>query len=364
MSLLANQITIAVTVYNRRQFIKQSIASALNQSVPVRVIVVEDCGPDATLESFVRDEFGLRIEYIRNSRRRGLFGNWNACLDYCQTEWISILHDDDFLAPEFIEAMIELETASPGCALYLGRTLHVNRNGEILPEQDNRTVPSRWIKRDLMDILYLPFCFAGHLFRVADARAVGGFRESSFMCGDWEMWAKLMASGGAAQSSRVVAFNRNHEGWDRGSNEATRSGRHLPTTIAQHKRILALMGRRCASQSWVGSARCADLDAAARRPYIVDGPKTELPAGRSEALKFDRMGWQRRSPMSTRFLLRYGKSLSPRLLRYHVRLLLLSPAPRWDYAVFQQLTRIFGLPFVRYTSALWNRLSLLKKEQP
>jgi glycosyltransferase involved in cell wall biosynthesis len=327
MTLLANQITIAVTVYNRRQFIKQSIASALNQSVPVRVLVVEDCGPDATLESFVRDEFGPRIEYIRNSRRRGLFGNWNACLDYCQTEWISILHDDDFLAPEFIEAMIELETASPGCSLYLGRTLHVNINGEILPEQDSRTVPGRWIKRDLMDILYLPFCFAGHLFRVSDARAVGGFRESSFMCGDWEMWAKLMASGGAAQSSRVVAFNRNHEGWDRGSNEAARSGRHLPTTIAQHKRILALMGR-------------------------------------SDAVKFDRKGWQRRSPMSTRFLLRYGKSLSPRLLRYHVGLLLLSPAPRWQYAVFQQLTRIFGLPFVRYASALWNRLSLSKKEQP
>jgi glycosyltransferase involved in cell wall biosynthesis len=320
MSLLANQITIAVTVYSRRQFIKQAVASALNQSIAVRVVVVEDCGPDPAMESYVKDEFGPRIEYIKNPRRRGLFGNWNACLERCQTQWISILHDDDFLAPEFIEAMIELETKAPGCALYLGRTLSVNERGEPTPEQDGRTVSGRWMRRELRDILYLPFNFPGHLFRVSDARSVGGFRETSFMCGDWEMWAKLMACGGAAQSSRVVAFSRSHEGWDRGSNQAVRSGRHLPTTIAQHKRILALLGK-------------------------------------SGALKFDRMEWQRRSPMSTRFLLRYGQTLSPRLLRYHVRLLLLSRPPHWRYALFQKLTRIGGVGFVRLASKLWRRMN-------
>jgi glycosyltransferase involved in cell wall biosynthesis len=321
------QITIAITVYNRRQYLKQAISSALAQTIPVRVMVVEDCGPDPSLQSFVKSEFGARIEYVRNPKRRGLFGNWNACLELCQTEWITILHDDDFLAPEFIEAIIELETEAPGCALYLGRTLVVNERGEPAPEQDSRTVPGRWMKRELMDILYLPFWFAGHLFRVSDATAVGGFRATSFMCGDREMWANLIALGGAAQSSRVVAFNRGHEGWDRGSIQAARSGRHIPTTIAQHKRILALMPR-------------------------------------SKALKFDRIGWQRRSPMSTRFLLRYGGTLSPRLLRYHVRLLLLSPAPHWRYAVFQHLTRMFGPGFVRCASALWNRRSMPKKEQP
>ena len=317
MSLVANQITIAITVYSRRQFIKQAVASALNQTVPVRVVVVEDCGPDPTLESFVKDEFGPRIEYFINSKRRGLFGNWNACLEHCRTKWITILHDDDFLAPEFIEAMIELETESPGCALYLGRTLNVNERGEPTPQQDGRTVSGRWMRRDLRDILYLPFCFAGHLFRVSDARAVGGFRATSFMCGDWEMWAKLMACGGAAQSSRVVAFNRSHEGWDRGSIHAARSGRHLPTTIAQHKRILALLAE-------------------------------------NEMSRFDRMEWQRRSPMSTRFLLRYGQTLSSRLLRYHVGLLLLSPAPHWRYAVYQKCARVGGTGFVRLSSTLWN----------
>jgi hypothetical protein len=64
------------------------------------------------------------------------------------------------------------------------------------------------------------------------------------------------------------------------------------------------------------------------------------------------------------FLLRYGASLSPRLLRYHVRLLLLSPAPHWRYALFQQIARIGGAGFVRSASTLWNLFSRLKKEQP
>jgi glycosyltransferase involved in cell wall biosynthesis len=311
------QITIAITVYNRRQYVKQAIASALDQTVPVRVIVVEDCGPDPSLQAFVKSEFGTRIEYVRNPKRRGLFGNWNACLDLCQTEWITILHDDDFLAPEFIEAMVELEKESPGCALYFGTTLIVNEHGEAIPEQDSRTVSGRWMKRGLTDILYLPFCFAGHLFRVSDARAVGGFRETSFMCGDWEMWANLIALGGSAQSSRVVAFNRSHEGWDRGSNQVSRSGRHIPTTMVQHKRVLAL-----------------------------------LPVG--SKIRFDRVAYHRENPLSTRFLLRYGASLSPRLLRHHVGLLCLSRAPNFGYALFQSLARLGGVPFVRTASKVWN----------
>jgi glycosyltransferase involved in cell wall biosynthesis len=320
MTLLANQITIAVTVYNRRQFIKQAVASALDQSVPVRVVVVEDCGPDATLESFVKQEFGSRIQYVRNPTRRGLFGNWNACLEICQTEWLTILHDDDFLAPKFIESMIELEKEAPGCALYLGRTLTVNQRGEPEPVQDSRTVSGRWMKRGLVDILYGPFWFAGHLFRVADAKAVGGFRATSFMCGDWEMWAKLVALGGAAQSSQIVAFNRNHEEWGRGTNQSGRTGRHFPTAVAQHKRILALMAK-------------------------------------GKPSKFDRLAWQQRQTMPTRYLFQYGHALSPRLLNYHVKLLLLSTPPHWRYAVYQWFVKVGGAGFVRCSSRFWNQLN-------
>jgi glycosyltransferase involved in cell wall biosynthesis len=319
MSVSANQITIAVPIYKRRQFVKQAVSSALDQSVPVRVMVVEDPGPDPTLESLVKGEFGPRIEYVKSPKWHGQFGNLNLCLDVCATEWISILHDDDYLAPGFVEAMIDLARHAPGEALYRGQTVFVDEHGQPTGEIPLRPVHGDWQRIGLRDIVYGPFPFPGQLFKVSTAKELGGFRESSCFCGDWEMWAKLIARGGAAETAIVVAYNRCHESWDRVTNAAVRNGRHISTTFVQQKRILAL-----------------------------------LPAG--SKIRFDRVAFQKQNPMSIRFLLRHGASLRPRLLAYHVRLLLLSRPPHWQYAVYQQCARIGGAGFVRLSSRLWNRL--------
>jgi glycosyltransferase involved in cell wall biosynthesis len=324
MSLLADQITIAVTVYNRRQYIKQAVASAVNQSIPVRVVVLEDCGPDPTLESFVKDEFGPKIEYIRNSRRRGLFGNWNACMDVCATEWLSILHDDDYLAPGFVESMIELADRAPGKALYFGRTIVVDERGKTLGENPIRPVNEDWHSVNLRDIVDgPPFSFPGQLFNVSAAKKVGGFRESSYYCGDWEMWAKLIAIGGATQSAKVSAFNRCHESLDKGTNAVIRNGRQIPATFVQQKRVFALLPE-------------------------------------DSKIRFDRVAYQSRHPVPVLFLLRYGASWRPRLLVYHLRLLLLSRPPHWPYAVYQWCARVGGTGFVRLSSKLWNRMRRTK----
>src|SRR2546425_5761935 len=114
MELAPEQITIAVTVFSRRDFVLEAIRSALEQTIPVKVIVVEDCGPDPGMQQFIVGEFGGRIEYFRNPRNRGLFDNWNACMEYCRTPWLSILHDDDLLHPWFIETMLTLTRQAPG----------------------------------------------------------------------------------------------------------------------------------------------------------------------------------------------------------------------------------------------------------
>jgi hypothetical protein len=285
------------------------------------VIVVEDCGPDPTLESFVKDEFGSRIAYIKNPRRRGLFGNWNACLERCQTEWITILHDDDLSGAGVYRGHDRVGKRIAGMRLVSWPNSHCERRwrthaGTRLPDGVGALDETRFKGYSLFSVF-----FAGHLFRVSDARAVGGFREASFMCGDWEMWAKLMAFGGAAQSSRVVAFNRSHEGWDRGSHQAVPE-REAPAhhVCIQHKRILALLGRE-----------------------------------QSTKIREDRHG-SGGLPMSTRFLLQNSQTLSPRLLRYHVRLLLLSRPPHWRYALFQKMTRVGGVGFVKLASKMWRRM--------
>ena len=320
MSVTADQITIAITVYNRREYLPQAIHSALNQTIPVRVMVLEDCGPDPTLQDFVRKEFGSRIEYVRNPRRRGLFGNWNACIDSCKTPWLSILHDDDYLAPQFVESMMELHCKAPSCALLFGQTSVVDPDGVPIPSLQRTPLTQPWKVVTLRDALYMtPFPFPGQIFRVDQARVVGGFREFSKYTGDWEMWARLIDICGSAETASLVAFNRQHTGWDRGTNIVVRSGWQYPASYVQHKRVLALLRRR------------------------------------GESAPFDRGAVIGRYALPTRFLLRFGAKLSPRLLAYHRRLLLMSRSQHLPYAVFQLAAWLFGTQFLRGASFAWKQ---------
>jgi glycosyltransferase involved in cell wall biosynthesis len=322
MSLSAADITIVVTVFNRRQYLKQAIASALNQTVPVRVMVVEDCGPDAEMQGFVCHEFGSRIEYLRNPTRRGLFDNWNGCLDYCRTPWLCILHDDDFLEPTFVESMIELSRQAPDCGLYFGQVTIVNESGQMLSTA-RPPLGASWRRAELAAMLdATDFPFAGILFKVVCARANGGFRKTSQFCGDFEMWCNITAHYGSAQTERNVSYSRSHEGIERGSTKIHINGRLRPLVFVQQKRIIHLLRQQ------------------------------------GKTVRFDRRRFLGSMPMAVSELLRRGWIWSPRLLRYHIELVRLSTAPSRRYAVFQTLSHVLGSPFVKAASWLVGHTGL------
>ncbi len=315
----AGGITIAVTVYDRRDYVLQAIESALAQRKSVKVLVVEDCGPDPGMRSFVEEHFSSRIQYHRNSSRRGLFGNWNVCLELCTTPWISILHDDDYLAPDFVDAMEELAEALPNRGAYFSSIIHVDDSNRLLPIPVRQLLgPFREIDpcalAHVNDVL-----FPGQLLRVDHARALGGFRETSQFCGDWEMWFKLAYHFGAAQTNRPVAFSRSHEGVERGTNRIVRTGRKHALDFIQAKRNLCLLRKT--------------------HPNAV----------------FDRRKMMQESPLPTRDLLQNAATMSPRLVRYNLSLLSLSHPPHWRYRAFQAVARLVGPRFVRALSTLQKK---------
>jgi hypothetical protein len=315
MELAPEHITIAVTVYSRREFVRDAIRSALDQTVPVKVMVVEDCGPDPTLRDFIVGEFGNRIEYIRNPRNRGLFDNWNACMEYCATPWISILHDDDLLRPHFVETMLALAKAAPQRALYFGQSARLEEDGKTYPP-----LPVSWTndRRDLDPIELADECFLlfpGQLLRIADARAVGGFRRMSFFTGDWDMWFKLALRFGAAQSAAEVSVVRSHEGADRGTSRVVRMGWKWALDNVQRKRNLAALQKE-----------------------------------KGITVPFDRTKLLRESPIPSRLLLRHARTFSRRMLAYNAWLLTHSRPPNARYAGLQWLVRLLGPRVLRIAS--------------
>ncbi len=306
MELRAEHITIAVTVYSRRDYVCDAIRSALNQTVPVKVIVVEDCGPDATLRDFILKKFGGRIEYFRNPVNRGLFDNWHACMEYCRTPWLSILHDDDMLHPNFVETMLALSHAAPKRAIYFGRAAFLEGQ-KILP-----LPPVAWSNgwRDLDPVEFADenaVLFPGQLFSIASAQTIGGFRTASYFTGDWDMWFRLALIFGAAQHSAEVALNRSHEGDDRGTSIVIRKGWKWALDNVQRKRNLALLRQE-----------------------------------KGIVVPFERAKLLRQSPIPSRLLLRYARGFSRRILFYNAWLFTHSRPPHWRYSALQWLARLLG----------------------
>lgn len=305
-TLSPKDITIAITVYDRRKYISQAITSALAQRCGegVQVIVVEDCGPDAGLRDAVSKEFGSRIAYHRNQRRRGLFDNWNACLELCTTDWLCILHDDDCLEPTFVESMIELAEAAPGRALYYGLGDAIDAAGASIVKHPT-FISFSWHEMPLEDwIQYDPVCFPAQLFNVAAARAVGGFRGTSRYTADWEMWFKLTLASGSAATNRVVATYREHHSIGRGTTAVDISGRKHAYVNMQRKRHIAMLRE-----------------------------KTPQP-------RFDRHMFYKEAPLPSRFILQHGYSFSPQMLRYNAGLLGVSSPPHFSYRLLQLLSRL------------------------
>jgi glycosyltransferase involved in cell wall biosynthesis len=318
--LRREDITIAITVYDRQTYIDQAIRSAIAQRCegPPEVIVVEDCSPDPTLQQCVINKFGSQIQYLRNPRRRGLFDNWNACIEACHTSWLCILHDDDFLEPTFVESMIELAQAAPDRALYYGLGDIVDSAGKAR-EVRPRSPSFAWHELDLGEwARYDPVCFPAQLFNVEAARAVGGFRPSSRYTADWEMWFKLALNYGAAATNRVVAKYREHHSSGRGTTTVDVAGDKYACVNMQRKR----------HYTWLR----------AKRPE----------------LRFDRPALFKESPLPSRFILQNGCTFSPRMLRYNAGLLLISTAPHFSYRLVQLFTMLFSWRGLRIASPIFN----------
>ena len=79
------KITTTIPLRNAEQFVQQTLESVASQTRrPERVVVLDNCSTDATPQ-IVQGFKGLPLEYIRNPRDLGPFGNFNRSADLTAT---------------------------------------------------------------------------------------------------------------------------------------------------------------------------------------------------------------------------------------------------------------------------------------
>ena len=98
-------VSILIPAYNAEKWIGYTLQSAVNQTWPVKeIIVVDDGSRDRTAE--VARGFASKNVKIVSTENRGLSGAVNNAYKLCQGEYIQELDADDLLSPDKIERQL------------------------------------------------------------------------------------------------------------------------------------------------------------------------------------------------------------------------------------------------------------------
>lgn len=106
-------ISVIVPIFKVEQYLKECVDSILAQTyAPLEIILVDDGSPDSC--PALCDEYAARFERVRvlHKANGGLSDARNVGIETARGEWLAFIDSDDFIAPDFIEALYQAAKAA------------------------------------------------------------------------------------------------------------------------------------------------------------------------------------------------------------------------------------------------------------
>lgn len=217
---MAPEWTIALPTFNGAAHLAATLQSVLQQTdARFELIVCDDASTDATLE-LVHKFCGNRaiIHLNTTGRPLGLAANWNRCMSLAKGQWLTILHQDDLLAPNFLafhrkivstQLDLGLLTGPAGMINEAGNEIHLADRSEFQwPESDFVCWPEHALSRVL--VTQNPIRCPATSFRRELGLKLGGFNSQWKYVVDWEFWHRLGQSAQVGLTGRILASQRWH----------------------------------------------------------------------------------------------------------------------------------------------------------
>lgn len=241
------RITIAIPTFNRADYLRLSMASALEQDFAgIRLLVLDNASTDHTAE-VVASFDDPRIDYRRNETNIGLFRNWNLALELNESEYLAMLPCDDLLLPGHVKNSIAKLDAAPSAGFSFCITGYIDGDGKdcgIQPDTEELPRPG------LVDGLdYLERMVAGQNWLIyppsvvmrADAlRTVGPFDIlHSFHSIDVNLYMRLASQFDIVYQAERRANFRVHEGQESAANFRALGGTGKLSVMAERTDAVA-----------------------------------------------------------------------------------------------------------------------------
>ena len=113
---MPNSLSIVITTFNRSRLVGRAIDSALRQTVPGEVIVVDDASTDATIETIRR--LYPQVTCLRQTTNQGPNAARQRGLEAASGHWVITLDDDDEIHADALRKIDEAVSALPSAQRY------------------------------------------------------------------------------------------------------------------------------------------------------------------------------------------------------------------------------------------------------
>ena len=116
------QVTAITAAYNAASYIENCIQSVLAQTVPCRMIIVDDASRDDTYAIAMRyaEEYPDRITVLKNEQNAGAAASRNRAVACATTPYVAILDADDWWQEDKTESQLK-RLADKGRRLLCGQ---------------------------------------------------------------------------------------------------------------------------------------------------------------------------------------------------------------------------------------------------
>jgi glycosyltransferase involved in cell wall biosynthesis len=180
-------ITIAIPTYKRTDYVRKALDSAVNQTIPCRILLIDNNSPDDEIKTIVDSYKNTDIKFIKTDETVPMDENFNNCFRYAETPWVTILHDDDMLHCQYVEnslKILERYGESVGGIAY--STFVSEREWEEAYKLRKLDGDIRIMNPEFFYFNQIPF--PGVLVKKDIALAFGGFNSEYYPVADLDFW--------------------------------------------------------------------------------------------------------------------------------------------------------------------------------
>lgn len=130
-STLQPLVSVIIPTYNRSDYLRDAISSALSQTYTnIEVVVTDDCSPHSPKD--LVDSFNdPRIRFLQNEKNLGITLNITNGFEAAKGKYVASLNDDDLWTPDFLSRLIPPLEENPDVAVAFCDHFIVDSEGDI-----------------------------------------------------------------------------------------------------------------------------------------------------------------------------------------------------------------------------------------